>query len=460
MKDKKLVILGLVIIIAVHLYILSRLIFFPYPELFIYPYLTNNGLLPYKQIFDQHFPGLFFLPINLNNLGLVDAESARNWLYGIVVATQILLFIVGRKILKNPKWVLLVNFLYIVWQPFFAGWSLWIDSFLPVILLPAFYLLYEYLEDHKKSQKKILLAGFLLGLGIVFKQVLIPLIGLLGFYLLFRRIRFVDLIFFSVGIVVPPLIMIGYFLFIGVWNDFWYWTVIYNLTVYSQYGVKAAPAIGFLTRVFFVFGSSLILFSFKEKRLIHLLMIFLIGGLICVYGRFDFIYFQTALPFAILAFVLGVQKINNRKIQLIILTVYLLITCWWFQIFLRGHLGNQILSFDQQTMELSEKIKTYTAPYDKTFFLGVSPHLYQMTNTIPAGNVFVFQFPWFYLVAEERILKGIEIDNPKIVVVDDQAIIEEVTIKAFADKTYNYLIQNYHEIDRVGTAKILEHNEK
>ncbi len=59
----------LLFIILIHIFITFKLIFFPYPELFIYPYLTNHGLLPYKQILDQHFPGLMFLPINFNNLG-------------------------------------------------------------------------------------------------------------------------------------------------------------------------------------------------------------------------------------------------------------------------------------------------------------------------------------------------------------------------------------------------------
>ncbi len=129
------------LILLVHGFILTRLIYFPYPELFIYPYLTNNGFLPYKHILDQHFPGLSFLTINFNNLGLTSPEIARIWSIGIIAINQIFLFIIGKKLLGSPARALLVNLLYLAWQPFLEGWVLWIDSFLPLLLLPAFYLL-------------------------------------------------------------------------------------------------------------------------------------------------------------------------------------------------------------------------------------------------------------------------------------------------------------------------------
>ncbi|MBI2086444.1 hypothetical protein HYT74_03830 [Candidatus Daviesbacteria bacterium] len=125
----------LLIIILAHIFILSKLIFFPYPELFVYPYLTNKGLLPYSQILDQHFPGLMFLPVNFDNLGMNDEVSARFWLFGIVFLTHVLLFLISKTYL-GAKRALLVNFLYLIWQPFFEGWVLWIDNFLPLFLLP------------------------------------------------------------------------------------------------------------------------------------------------------------------------------------------------------------------------------------------------------------------------------------------------------------------------------------
>lgn len=125
-------------VIVVHIFLLGRLIFFPYPEMFVYSYLTDQGLLPYKQIIDQHFPGLMFFPVNFATLGMSTPQAARLWQFGIVVITQILLFITARRLLNSDKWALVPNVFYLLWQPFFEGYVLWIDNFIPLLLLPAF----------------------------------------------------------------------------------------------------------------------------------------------------------------------------------------------------------------------------------------------------------------------------------------------------------------------------------
>src|SRR3990167_5182221 len=171
----------LFLIIIIHSFVLTKIIFFPYPELFIYPYLTNHGLKPYAQILDQHFPGLMFLPVNFDNLGMTNETIARGWLISIVVITHLLLFLISNHVFKNRYKALLVNILFLVWQPFFEGWILWIDSFLPLILLPCFYVFIK---------RKFFLTGLLLGISIVFKQVLIPLSVLILLYIFWKEKRF------------------------------------------------------------------------------------------------------------------------------------------------------------------------------------------------------------------------------------------------------------------------------
>ena len=233
--------LFLSLIILIHVFILSKLIFFPYPELFIYPYLTNQGLLPYSQILDQHFPGLMFLPINFDNLGMTNEVIARWWLIGIVILTHLLLFFISRYILKNDFKALLVNLLYLIWQPFFEGWVLWIDNFLPLFLLPAFYFL---------LRSKLFLTGIFLGLGIIFKQTIIPLSFLIFIYVLWTEKSFKKVANYLLGLGILPVCMLLYFNGLGVLNDFWYWTVIFNLTVYAQSGTQIPTSFGFISRIF------------------------------------------------------------------------------------------------------------------------------------------------------------------------------------------------------------------
>ena len=433
--------LGLIII---HVFILTKLIYFPYPELFIYPYLVSQGLKPYLQILDQHFPGLMFLPINLDNLGMNTPEIARVWSIIIVVLIQLMLFITANKILKSKWKALLVNAFYLIWQPFFEGWVLWIDSFLPLFLLPAFYFL---------NKKNYFWTGLFLGMAIIFKQVIIPLSGLVLVYIFWEQRNIKKLTAYLLGLLSPIVLMLIYLFSLGVIKDFWYWTVVFNLTTFAQSGKQAAPTFAHLLRVGVVFGGGLILVKFLNQRSAWILLMFMFGALLAAFARFDFVHFQPALPFAILATVYGLDKLG--KLGRLMGIGYLFILIWWLVIFYKGHLGDKILFFDKNTYELAAKVKQYTKPGERIFVFGPVPHLYQMTKTKPAGDIFVFQFPWFLTVAEDRILEGIKKDNPEIVVSDRTVEIEGQKITDFAKEIDKYINKNYQIIDQVGKVAIL-----
>lgn len=433
-------------ILLLHILILTELIYFPYPELFIYPYLTNHGLRPYSQILDQHFPGLLFLPINFDNLGLNTPNTARLWSIAIVIIIHGMLFLVGSRMLKSRSKALLVNFLFLIWNPFFEGWVLWIDSFLPLMLLPAFYSLYK---------NKFFIGGLLLGLGIIFKQTVIPLsfLSLIYVFLVSRSIRLS--LMFLLGLFIPIILMLIYLTGIGVLSDFWYWTIVFNLTTYAQTGTKAPPSVGFVTRVLLVYAASLPALWDKNKRLVYLLFIFIVGLLIGAFERGDFVHFQPSVSFAILATVIGFNNLWKRKIMLIGAFVYMLITIWWLTIFYKGHLSNTILLFDSQTEVTAFKIRQYAHPGEKVFVFGAPQHLYQMSDTLPAGNIFVFQFPWFLHIAGDRILEGIIKDKPGIIIYDKTFIIEGAKITDFASNIDRYIGEHYSRIDSIGTTQIL-----
>ena len=154
---------GFIVLIGIHLYVLKKLVFFPYPELFVYSYLTKQGLIPYKQIFDQHFPGIMFFPINMISLGIDTPQEARLLQLGVVAVTHILIFSISKKIFKTNFYSLIPNLLYLVWQPFFEGYVLWIDSFIAMFLLLACYFLLR-----KKNANDILYSGIFLGIALLF----------------------------------------------------------------------------------------------------------------------------------------------------------------------------------------------------------------------------------------------------------------------------------------------------
>lgn len=446
-EKQNVIYLMLGIILITHVLILTKLLYFPYAELFIYPYLTNHGLKPYSQILDQHFPGLMFLPVNLDNLGMKTAEIARIWSISIVLIIHTMLFLIANKIYKSKTKALFVNFLYLIWQPFFEGWVLWIDNFLPLFLLPAFYFL---------NKGKLFLTGLLLGIAVCFKQTIIPLSFFIFVYIFLTIRNKKQVILFLSGLFIPVLLITGYFLSIGVMNDFIYWTIIFNLTVYAKSGTKAPATIGFITREALVYVTALLgLFNWRKKE-VQVLFIFLFGSLLGSFERADFVHLQPSLPFAILATVYGLDLLWKKRAVKIFLFIYFAIALWWLNIFYKGHLSNNVLFFDPATKEIASKIRHLTYPGEKIFVFGAAPHLYQMSDTLPAGDIFVYQLPWFLKVSEQRILAGLIKDKPNIIVSDRTITIEGAKITDFAKALDQYIMENYIKIDSVGTADILQ----
>lgn len=458
MLKNRLVLLGLLTIGVVHSWILSRLLFFPYPELFIYPYLTNKGLVPYKQIFDQHFPGLMFLPINLDNLGMTDEVVARYWLIGIVLLTQLLLFFISSKILASPKKALLVNLIYLLWQPFLEGWTLWIDNFLPIFLLPAFYFTYLSVTQ-KKAFANIFWAGFLLSLGILFKQVIIPLVGLVFLLILYYRRDKKTALYFLMGILPVPILTVVYYYSLGIIKDFWFWAITFNLTTFAQYGGKP-PFLSGVIRVLGVYSPSLLMFLIPHKKLALTLAIFLLGSFSGDITRFDMVHFQPSLPFVALATMLLFNELWERKNLRVLMLGYLLMIGIWLPIFYKGHLTNKIFFFDEDTYAVSNKIKDYTEPNEEIFLFGPVPHLYQMTGTIPVGRIFVFQFPWFLMETEDKFLNALMEYKPNLIVADRTVVIEGWDIKNYALRLDNYITQNYEVFDKIGNNEFMRPKQK
>lgn len=436
----------LLFIIILHSFILTKLIFFPYPELFIYPYLTNHNLSPYSQLLDQHFPGLLFMPINFNNLGMTTPDIARIWLIGLVILNHILLFLISRSIFKDDKKALVVSILYLIWQPFFEGWVLWIDSFMSTVFLSAFYFL---------QKKRYFIAGILIGLSVVFKQTAIPLSIILSLYLFWQTRSFKKISPFLCGLIIPPISMLLYIFSLGVFKEFWYWTGTYNLKVYPKYGTKIPPTIGFITRAFLVYLPSVLILFNKEKTVRNLLTVFILGSMVGIFDRADFVHFQPSLPFILIAAVLGVATLFKKNVIRIGIIGYILVTVWWLQVFYKGHLSDKVLLFDKSVYETAQKIEDLTDPNDKIFVFGAVPHLYQLSNTLPAGDVLAFQFPWYMRVVEDSILEGLKKDKPTIVVSERENVIEGSKIKDFAPKIDQYIQDNYEIIDSVGSTSIL-----
>ncbi|HEX6977276.1 MAG TPA: hypothetical protein VF185_02880 [Patescibacteria group bacterium] len=444
------------IIILLNIAGLLAINFFPYPENFVYPYLTSHGLIPYKQIFDQHFPGLLFFPINFYSLGMRTPEDARFWLLATVVINHILIFLLSGKLFKS-KWYILPNLLYAVFQPFFEGYVLWIDSIAPIFLLTGAY----FLITKDKEELKIrhyLLSGLFLGIGIVFKQIFLPIVGLVFIYLFLKEKNKSKALAFLIFPTILTSLLFIYMKGRGVWDDFWFWTVKFNATTFAKFGRKY-PSVGELAKTSLVFGFGLvswvyiILKDWSHNKVV--LGLFLVGGLMFAYARFDFVHLQPALPFAVLIISLFLEKVPKNKYLLKGIGVWVLITGLIVIRFYKMNVGNSVYFFGDKEAKLSQEVEKYAKPGESVFAFATTPAIYPMTNTLPSGHIFVFDFPWFMMEAQTRVLLGLESDPPKVVIKDDNAIIDGMKFIDYMQDINIYIEKKYKTVGTIDGIKIM-----
>jgi hypothetical protein len=443
-----------VLVVVLHIAILLDIHFFPYPELFVYPYLTAKGLVPYKQIFDQHFPGLMFFPINLYTLGMTDPLIARFWHVSVVAITHVFIFFISKKLLKLGKWSIAPNIAYAIWQPYLEGYVLWIDSFTPLLLLPSYLLL-----NKSVSGKRINLfwPGLLLGLALIMKQVLIVVIAGVFIYLLVKKVKTSKIVLFSTGVAIPFIFMLLYFTKLGVLQDFYYWTVTFNLTTFSEMGRKI-PTLTGLLKVSVVFAPALMyltyeLFWLRDGKNI-LLFIFFITSFVFAYARFDFVHLQPSLVFAVLIYGIVCQKISKGFVAPTA-TLYILFSLSLIIPFYKVAAGSDVFYYGNFENQLERVVSKYAGVNDSVFAMATTPHLYELTNTLPPGSVFAFPFPWFMVEAESSILKGMEKDPPEVIVADYHASVQGMNLVSYMPEIKAYVEENYKVVDNIQDTIIL-----
>ena len=293
----------IVLLQLIHLGLLWAMEFYPYPELIIYPYLRSLGWLPYTQIIDQHFPGVMFFPINLHSLGFSDPHSLKIVLLLVVLLSSAFIY----KISKS--WLAIA--LYAVWQPFFGGSQLWIDLLLPLFTLPAF-ILFE--------RKKWFLSGLFLGLGVIIKQTLVPLVVFAAILIIWRyRSRSLPILAsFGLAALIPAAIMLAHFSRLGILPDFWFWTFSFNLSKHAQQGGLATPINQLLKLSWPVAVVFLSVLLQKKSRVIFGWLVFsVLGGI----SRFGFVHLQPAVPFFVIIYSQLVSLIykKNRVLAIVAL---------------------------------------------------------------------------------------------------------------------------------------------
>ncbi len=396
--------------------LLRQISFFPYPEMLTETYFLSKGMLPYVQINDQHFPGLSLLPVNLRTLGFDNIEKLR-WLHlGLIGFTTLILY----KLIGKLRWIVLFLVFFLLWE----GNTLWVDSFVTPLVLLVFYGLWS--KGSFKSVQNIFLTGTLLGIVLVFKQHALIICVAVAVWVLDQKVSWKYWLGFVIGGILPMSLVGIYYYQLGVWPDFWFWTVVHNLTGYTSLEGRI-PGLGELAR----FSLLAVPAAFGLQGSAGL---FILASLIYLIPRFGLIHAQIALP--LLIFLLSFKP----RLYWPIMGLALLLMA---RIFAK-EIPGKVLFYDQSAMLTVEYVEERVDKSRPIYVYGVNDNIYHLTNTLPPNRF------WIELLrgniipgVEERLIQTLKIDPPQFVLVDRQASIDGKKVSEFTPQIWRYLQMNF-----------------
>jgi hypothetical protein len=424
-----------------HLYWFWQLDFIPPAEFFVYPYLTTRGLVPYMQIIDHHFPGLFFLPINFFTLGFTTPLGFKVLQLLIILLTSV--FLSRLTFLKSQSrfTACLAVSLYSLWQLFFSGSLLWIDIFLPVFMLPGL-ILFE--------KRKYLASGLLFALAVVFKQTAILPLFFLSLYLL-KSVK--NLLSFWFPTLLVLLLLVLYFLKLGALRDFLWWNIVFNFQIYPITASAWPEFRDWLTislPLFLYFGSTWQ--TLRSHSGFGLKLAGLTGVLaIPAFSRFGLEHFQSALPF--FCVLVALATTYHKRLWL---PVLLLSFIWTGFFIIRTHPTSKVINFSPSDLILYDQVSKLSTSGNSVYALGASPIIYSQSQLIPPGKLLFFPLPWLFLQLENRELNTLQTSSPDYVIFNPQSRVDSVDIFTSAPTLVEYIHTHYF-IEATVSGQLIYH---
>ena len=396
------------ILIGLHFFILMKLQFTAWPEMFSFPYMVNHGFLIYKDFHHAYQPLLtIILSFVYKTFGykLLTLEIFT-WL--VILASDLLIFLISFKMLGKKLSSLIPMIIFITLQPFFEGNMLWFDLATLPFILASIYFLFD---------KKYFWSGIFIALAILVKQQIV--IFLIGYFIYFwiKKINLRRFVKFTVGGLIPVTATLVIFFVNGALMDYFFWTLIFPLKYLPTIpGYAIFPTTKqVLTLAFMI--SPLLLISKKADRTSEniFLGILLVAAILSSLPRFSYFHLQPMIGIYSI-FISGFVLPKGRLFLLLIP----------FAIFLYIFKQNVMLLnlpprfYDAALQEFSDLVDQNVSKGQKLYLLGPNSLVYVLAGRIPA-KPWIENYVWHFEVPgmQEKMLAGWKLDPPDVVVWSD-----------------------------------------
>lgn len=404
-------------------------------------YFLSQGMKPYSQVNDVHFPGIMLLPVNLYTLGIRTVWHLRVVHAFLLVSN---LFLVALTLTKTARFspfkttLALISyiFLFFLWE----GNILWIDSFVTTLSLLGFYLLIN--GWHTKSMFNTCIVGLIFGLVLLFKQhgIFICLSATLWIYLSTKSIT--RMLVLTVAWVLPMGISLLYLTSLGVFDDFFFWTFLHNLQGYvSLEGKSPSPfsLVKLLLPLIPAIGGILLSPTTQYRFLI---LIYLVATLFYNFPRFELLHSQVALPLVILGLIL---LFDLTRSPLKYVSLACILSSWLLaaRFFSRATPGKVYFYADSSKATI-DFARQNVSPGQTIYVYGVNDNLYHLSQTLPPGKTWIELLPGNIIPGVQEVIIGTLIqDPPKLVLVDPNSTVDGKSLKSFTPKIWHHIQANY-----------------
>jgi len=385
--------------------------FYIYPEFNLYPYLVSRGLTPYMSLVDQHPPLLFFGPLHLGQLQLHHPTSLVILFASLIIATDFLVFRHLYRRSKDLAYATVATCLFATSFLLLDGRFLWIESFILICLI-----CYVYFQSIRPDS---LLPGIFLSLSIALKPQLLPLVLVLAFIPSFNIKKILPLAVF-------PLIQIAYLVQHQLLSPYLE-ILTFNASTYASLALQP-PTASQLLRL----SLSLLPLTLLVSPITPLLVIL---GSITALPRFELYHL---LPLLVVWTVVSPRR---PHLLLFSLTLPILLLVLLLR---HGPWEYRNVFFTPPSSQLLEEINKSST----LFILGAGDSLYYHTFTLPPGNYYLPQLPWYYQNQKwvTMQLESLSLHPPQIVLVNPSASVDGRRTLDYTSPVWNWVNTHYQKV--------------
>lgn len=420
--------------------------FTAWPEMTAWPYLINEGWMPYKDIAIAHTPLLLFVLSGVYKLFGNGILQLQIFTWAIVFLTTGLVYFVTLKI--HSKRISLVAslifpFLFIAYE----GNGLWFD----LVLAPLFLIIY-YLFVKEKYVK----AGLLAGISLFVKQtaiwIFIPisLILISTSYMNLGKLES-KIVPFYYGVVLVVLCAVVTMHLLGILPYFTHWAIEFGiLTLPKLSGQVDLPNLGELAKTLIPFSTLVLMVLLTKQRKYTELLLWATAASMGVFPRFGLFHFLPAIPFLSIGISLVVQDVLENKIKknktFVILLLFL------SAVFILRSVSRNISSetrfYDEKTQQVSQVVTELTSNNQQIYVINYWDNLYALTKRLPAVKPLIPYLPWYlkYDNLGDFVALEVRANLPEVIVIGPAG---EEYDNDFMNETINKYYYLHTKIDDV-----------